>query len=373
MPAFNILAALAPTAHLLHQRKRLGGLYEKRVVATPRQAVLSRFPLPGAARHLSQLLHHATECGAPVQTVLFCQDSWWQAMRHGGFWLALDYVPGTIWNSHTATPEQAQALGEGLARWHAAARPRAGMVLLPGSRNPTAFWQRWLGECRQVLEQQTAQTAKNTQQAPDRNAALHEWLAHSELPENWKGPFHLVHGDLYPKNVLVRTDGQGICLIDYEHAAFAPAGLELAATLFRLFRANKQGWSLRHTFLRAYLQACTPDIQQEWECWGPDLLILAQLHLAWRRLRRARWLEGQRQATAAKTRRKLLRHHLAVARALLKAHQRGVQDPLLLLEAAESAVRRNAKRRALRKAQDKAGAASGAAGNSQRKGSSLKA
>ncbi|MEW5849178.1 MAG: phosphotransferase [Myxococcota bacterium] len=49
------------------------------------------------------------------------------------------------------------------------------------------------------------------------------------------GPDTLVHGDCWPKNVLVRDEAGGLraCFIDWDHAALGPASYDLSTFLYR--------------------------------------------------------------------------------------------------------------------------------------------
>lgn len=83
-------------------------------------------------------------------------------------------------------------------------------------------------------------------------------------------PHTVIHGDLYPSNVLVA--GDGIWAIDWELAGLGPAVLDVAALC-----AGRWSDSSRERLVRAYFDAAgLPD--EAWPSWRADL-DAARLHL----------------------------------------------------------------------------------------------
>jgi aminoglycoside phosphotransferase (APT) family kinase protein len=95
-----------------------------------------------------------------------------------------------------------------------------------------------------------AAIALGTVTAPD---ALKERLARLEQQEPERaaalaaagGPETLVHGDLWPTNAIVRTDGEavGVHFVDWDEAAVGPAGFDLSTLLLR-FDVSHRPWML---------------------------------------------------------------------------------------------------------------------------------
>jgi Ser/Thr protein kinase RdoA (MazF antagonist) len=68
------------------------------------------------------------------------------------------------------------------------------------------------------------------------DALLAEEPARTRLLQDVGGPVTLLHGDLWPKNVLLppARDGPGARLIDWDHAAVGPAVYDLSTFIYRL-------------------------------------------------------------------------------------------------------------------------------------------
>jgi hypothetical protein len=66
-------------------------------------------------------------------------------------------------------------------------------------------------------------------------ALVDERAGRGEALRRYGGPETLLHGDLWPKNVMVHADGRGVRarLIDWDHAAVGPVSYDLSTFLYR--------------------------------------------------------------------------------------------------------------------------------------------
>jgi aminoglycoside phosphotransferase (APT) family kinase protein len=166
------------------------------------------------------------------------------ATRDGeGVWLLHEYVPGRPLATDPPVRAEVEAAIEAIARVHVAF---AGHPLLPecralGGDRGMNFYSAGLRDARIALRTVTAPDAlmerlsRLERQEPERAAAL----------AAAGGPETLVHGDLWPTNAIVRTDGEavGVRFVDWDEAAVGPAGFDLSTLLLR-FDVSHRPWML---------------------------------------------------------------------------------------------------------------------------------
>ena len=154
----------------------------------------------------------------------------------GTAWLLLERVPGVQLSQvgELAVWDRAAAW---LARMHTRLAAAAGTSRL--LRYDRAFYRRWLFRA-QAFAGGMDGVASAYERAVERLLAL---------------PTTVIHGELYPSNVLV--DGTRICAVDWESAAVAPGLIDLAALTAGAWSDEQRG-RLAH----AYYAALPPDGRQ---------------------------------------------------------------------------------------------------------------
>ena len=183
--------------------------------------------------------------------------------RRGSFWILLERVDGhPLWQEgDVAVWEEA---GRALARFHEELAPEAERWAAEARllRYDAAFFERWPPRAARFrrLPPVVARLAGSYADVAERLAAL---------------PSTVLHGELYPSNVLVRLRPAPcrICPVDWELAALGPGLVDLAALT--------SGWTddVRERLVRAYREELTPQRRLA----DPDFaeaLDLCRLHLA---------------------------------------------------------------------------------------------
>lgn len=318
MPVMNCSLDVLLSSPAAVERRTRRWLFEKRVVASGGERyVLYRFPTEAQAAALERFLVAGAEAGVPMQRFLGRTRGWRAAVRQRGYWLVSSYEPGEPLIGR-GSAQTLSALGRALAALHSLESERPGPLFGIGLPWPGyAARLRW--ELSSVLRRGRAVIA-----AADCAAWLSE---HGGFVEGIDR-FQLAHGDLYGKNVLVRERGGAVYLIDYELAAYQPAGLELAVALLRAFCGEDA--ALRRSLLEAYLAHCTPWVREAWDEHHAFFLIAAALRLAGSRQRRARIL-ARRGLPADQPRDHAVRY-LQWAERMVRAHRAGARGAEALLE-----------------------------------------
>ncbi len=192
-------------------------------------------------------------------------------------WLFLERVTGPLlWQmGRLSAWEQA-------ARWLAklhnefdtarCPQPQAQLAHLPRCDRP--FFTAWLARAERCLRRQHALDSAPTQRRFARLASRYHRIVSRLLAL----PTTLIHGEFYPSNVLLRSDGPGraICAVDWERAAIGPGLVDVAALTCGDWSHEQQ-----RRMVAAYRQALAPD--HGWPPALPEMLELVescQLHLA---------------------------------------------------------------------------------------------
>lgn len=299
-------------------------LFEKRIVSvSERRHVLYRFPVPWRARRLAALLREAEEIGISMQRCERVSARWSDLVRHGGCWLVASYEAGESMQPSALNGDIVASLATSLARLHSIRSGRHGPIFQFG-RPFRSLATVVGGEIGHAL----------------RSAALHDsaekagmgrWLREHGAFLQSRDTFHLVHGDLLSKNILVKEGGAGICLIDYELASFDHAGFELAAALIRFF--GGRNLKFLPEFFDRYFAVCDQDVAKDWNAHSHYFLVASLLRLARTRVRRRRILSqrGEDEAAAVQTGR--IDNYAARAFALMRAYDSGAKTPDEMLKA----------------------------------------
>ena len=176
-------------------------------------------------------------------------------------WLVLEHVDGVpLWQAHGALPWLATA--RWLARLHARPAPPPAGRLLVRDRTHLA---RWVERALALAPPGTLDgVGPAALAAVDRLAGL---------------PWSLIHGELYPSNVVVE-DGRRVRPVDWEMAGLGPGLLDLAALISgdhhpRLRRAivvayaREAGVSATDPRFQAALAAARLLVALQWLGWAP--------------------------------------------------------------------------------------------------------
>lgn len=245
---------------VVHQtiRKQL----EKRIVVFKDvHYVLYRFPTRFRAWRFRRLLRLAAETGVPFQKVVSCQAG---GGKEAGLWVVASYEEGDIWDVKRIQPDHVWCLAEALARLHRAQSCWNGKLFKLERPSRWFFRSRLMEECAPAI------AASET---------LAGWAAENASVLRPRSIWQLVHGDLYDKNMLMRSDGS-ICLLDYEFAAYELAGMELAAVLLRVVTGRLK--PMRPEFVERYLAASSHRVQQDWNQYAPQYLVFSLMRMAGR-------------------------------------------------------------------------------------------
>jgi hypothetical protein len=188
------------------------------------------------------------------------------------YWLLLERVDGVeLWQVGDA------ATWERVAAWLAAFHARtSGRLDAVRNTNPflldlDADWFRfWCGRARGALGDSV------DPRAPALHAALGRYDRVIDVLESL--PRALVHGELYPSNVLVAVSGAGlrVCPVDWEMAATGPALIDLAALVggwnadvrARLLAAYAAGGPGEGVPTQPALDCCRLHLSLQWLGWS---------------------------------------------------------------------------------------------------------
>lgn len=192
----------------------------------------------------------------------------------GVFWMILEKVPGTeLWQ--IGEKEVWNDVARWAARMHAAYLDRVAELHrdVPLLVHDAEFYHVWPKRALEFLRAR-GDTGSDEMQAVERIASRYDRVAEtlSALPHT------LLHGELYPSNVIVqeRDDGRRVCAIDWELSATGPGVIDLAALI-------SGGWKEenRREMTEAYLfawpeSAGAPTGSTEFH----EALSLSRLHIA---------------------------------------------------------------------------------------------
>ena len=268
---------LSKRVRIVHTKRRLS--IQKRIVEFQQQTYVLHFFLRKSTKdRFEATVRKLGEAGISAQHVCAGTGSRREALRAGGHWLALSYLPGTPL-SRKAHPKALAALGGTLAKLNAIEGAAAG-----------ALFERRLP----VLPHEAYLSLGGTAHTPEERRWIEDSLARMRrLPAN-----QLTHGDLYGSNIIEQDD-HAIGLIDYELMTYDISGIELAATLMRPF--CRQG-AQRRNLLQGYLAACPVALADIWQHHAPDLVFAAATRLLAARQKRIRHLTTRDRLLAAVSR-----------------------------------------------------------------------
>lgn len=256
-----IATLLSPQARITHQRKRL--MMSKSIVELEgEQYVLHRFRRHATFERFLKLMRQVSEAGATVQRIAAVTATADQQRQHG-YYVALDYVPGTPFGPKPTATTLA-SFAQNLARLHS----------VEGPDNEAPF-----AAARPKLPHKAYLRAN-----PDLSIDERNWIRASLVRLKSIRANNLTHGDLYAANIILGSDGR-VSLIDYELMAFERAGVELGIALLRSFCRHADG---RRLLLETYLKHCSATVAQAWQTHWADFLFAAAARLALQRKRRYR-------------------------------------------------------------------------------------
>lgn len=313
---------LSSEAQVIHRTRRR--LFEKRIVTLgERTHVLYRLPLPWQARRLAHLLREAQARGVAMQRVECVAARWLDLARYGGCWLVAGYEAGETLKIARFDDALVDSLAASLARLHSISARGHGPLLRLGAR-VRSLMNAVEGDVHLALAQCEAL-------APQEQEAMRTWLGGRGERVWCREGFDLTHGDLLAKNILIRADGAGVCLIDYELAAFDRAGFEVAAALIRFFHGRNTRYRAR--FLERYLAECSATVREDWQAHAPYFLVAAALRMARSRERRRHALSSRGEQEAAGVQARRFDAYVKTAFSLMQAFEQGATDPEAMLAA----------------------------------------
>ena len=292
---------LSKRVRILHTKRRLS--IQKRIVVFEEQTYVLHFFLRKSTKdRFETAVRKLQDAGISAQHVCAGTRSRREALRAGGHWLALSFLPGTPL-TRKAHPQALAALGGTLAKLNA----------IEGAASGALFERR-----RPVLPHEAYLSREAQTHTQEERRWIEESLARMRrLPAN-----QLTHGDLYGSNIIEQDD-HAIGLIDYELMTYDVSGIELAATLMRPF--CRQG-AQRRSLLQGYLAACPAALADIWQRHAADLVFTAATRLLAARQRRIRHLvirdrllaAGERMLPPA-MRKRVTERRAAVARNIVSA------------------------------------------------------
>lgn len=245
---------LGKRARILHTKQRLS--IQKRIVEFERQTYVLHFFLRKSTKtRFERAMQQLQEAGISAQHVCAGTSSRRHALKAGGHWLALSYLPGTPLTAQ-AHPDALAALGRTLAKLNAIEGAASGALF--ERRQPVLPHEAYLAGAGQAL-------------TPEERRWIEASLGRMRLlPAN-----QLTHGDLYGSNII-EQENHAIGLIDYELMTYDVSGIELAATLMRPFCRQR---AQRRSLLESYLAACPVALRDTWQNHAPDLIFTAATRL----------------------------------------------------------------------------------------------
>lgn len=248
-----IATLLSPQARITHHRRRL--MMSKSIVEWEgKHYVLHRFRRRATFKRFVKLIEQVSDSGASIQRIAALTATDDQQRRHG-YYVALDYVPGTPLGGRT-TEGTLVSFGQNLARLHS----------VEGPDNEALF-----AAARPKLPH-----GSYVRSNADLSAEERKWIEASRGRLLSTRANNLTHGDLYAGNIIAGADGR-VSLIDYELMAFERAGIELAIALLRSFCRKAAD---RRLLLKSYLADCSPALAQAWQSHFADFLFAAAARLA---------------------------------------------------------------------------------------------
>ena len=256
---------LGKRVRILHTKRRLS--IQKRIVVFEQQTyVLHFFVLKSTKDRFEDAVQRLQDAGISAQHVCTGTSSWRDALRAGGHWLALSFLPGKPL-SQKAHPKALASLGRTLAKLNA----------IEGAATGALFERR-----RPVLPHEAYLSQLGAMHSPEERRWIEGSLARMQrLPAT-----QLTHGDLYGSNII-EQENHSIGLIDYELMTYDVAGIELAATLMRPFCRQM---AQRHSLLEGYLDTCSDELRDIWQTHALDLVFTAAARLLAGRQQRIRHL-----------------------------------------------------------------------------------
>lgn len=236
-------------------------MISKRIVEYQgRQYVLHRFRSHSTFQRFMQIVQDMTAAGASVQSIA-ARTATIEQMRQHGYWVALDYVPGSRLGPDPAASTLI-SFGRSLARLHS--------VEGPEGRALFAAWRPKLPHVAYLLS------------TAGLSAAERDWVQGSRGRLRLVRANQLTHGDLYADNIIEAPD-RSVSLIDYELMVFEQAGIELATALLRPFCRRAEN---RRLLVETYLAHCGEANAEIWKRHADDFLFAAAARLSLRRRRR---------------------------------------------------------------------------------------
>jgi hypothetical protein len=176
------------------------------------------------------------------------------AKRDGeGTWQIYDDLPGQPLSTRRPAAGHVEAAIEAIARVHTAFAEHAMIpeFRLWGGDRGIHFYSANLRDA--VVALRSVELDRGGEGARTARDALLEWISDlkQQEPERAEamaaagGPETLVHGDLWPTNVIILPDGEAVRarLIDWDEAAAGPIGFDLSTFLLR-FDPPHRGWIL---------------------------------------------------------------------------------------------------------------------------------
>jgi ATP-binding cassette subfamily B protein len=163
-----------------------------------------------------------------------------------GTWHVYDDLGGRPLDCAGCDPREVEAVVELLAELHArfAAHPMLGEAREVGGELGMTFFDREVGRCTRILESIGSTGSPLSEERAELRERLLERMKRLRgeraeralLLRTDGGPDTLLHGDLWPANVLIleRSGGVEARLIDWDHAGVGPLAYDLSTLLYRL-------------------------------------------------------------------------------------------------------------------------------------------
>lgn len=171
-------------------------------------------------------------------------------VRSGRHWLLLERVSG-LQLTHVGEFTTWLRTAAWAARFHCTFSPQRARRLARRSSAlvyDEAFYWHWLERAQSLCREN-----RRRQRVVQRIARAYPWIVDQLL----RMPQTIIHGELYPANVVVSRTGshERICPVDWELAALGPALVDLAA-LMTGWTPDKQRRLARAYFAATYQQGC---------------------------------------------------------------------------------------------------------------------
>ncbi len=248
-----------PTPH--HARPLTGGTANVSFVVHPQDPVILTFCVDlveAQAARLAALLQHLAAHGLPTNVVRSTTDGRSCVVIDDVPVIAKAFVAGRTLSQ--VDPVRANHIGALLAQLHQVSAPD----WLPRDHGMNRGAMSAMGN-----------SATETDFA--------EWIAHAlgRLPPSWDHlPHGMVHGDLFPDNILERPDG-ALVAIDFEEACVQPLAFDLGMTLVGFAHVNSLSDDTRDALITGY-QRVRPLTTQEREALPHLFDYAAAITACWR-------------------------------------------------------------------------------------------